>query len=220
MDTPPITPAAAKIHPLFIAAAIALIVFAAAGTASMLGWLPSIKAPSPTPTATESTTPVQAAAPQAAPPGAAPAAPAVPTAADKPAISRPTHSHAAAPVKHTPKAETPVTVCHSCGVISAIRTIEQQGEGSGLGAVAGGVTGALLGHQIGGGTGKDIATIAGAVGGAYTGNQIEKNVKKSRHYEINVRMEDGTYRVINQATEPAFAIGDKVKIIDGHLELN
>lgn len=217
MEAPSNNPSAAKTPPLYIAAAIAVIVFAAAGTANMLGWLPAAKMP-PVPAATAPAAPVQAAATPAAPPTAAPAAPTAPLAAE--ATPRPAASHASAPAKHAPKAEARVTVCHSCGVITSIRAIEQQGEGSGLGAVAGGVTGALLGHQIGGGTGKDIATLAGAVGGAYTGNQIEKNVKKSRHYEITVRMEDGTHRVINQATEPAFATGDRVKIIDGRLELN
>ncbi|MEM6159677.1 glycine zipper 2TM domain-containing protein [Erwinia sp. P6884] len=41
--------------------------------------------------------------------------------------------------------------------------------GSVLGAVAGGV----LGHQFGGGRGKDVATVAGALAGGYGGNQAQ-----------------------------------------------
>jgi len=41
--------------------------------------------------------------------------------------------------------------------------------GSVLGAVAGGV----LGHQFGGGRGRDVATVAGAVAGGYAGNQVQ-----------------------------------------------
>lgn len=43
--------------------------------------------------------------------------------------------------------------------------------GSAIGAVAG----ALIGHQIGGGKGKDLATIAGAVGGGVAGHEIQKH---------------------------------------------
>ena len=41
--------------------------------------------------------------------------------------------------------------------------------GSVLGAVAGGV----IGHQFGGGRGRDIATVAGALAGGYGGNQVQ-----------------------------------------------
>lgn len=116
------------------------------------------------------------------------------------------------------KAQAPA--CGNCGAITAIRTVEQAGEGSGLGAIAGGVVGGLLGHQVGGGTGKDLATIAGAVGGGYAGHQIEKKVKTTKHYEITVRMEDGSHRTLTQETAPAFAVGDKVKILDGMLQRN
>jgi len=47
------------------------------------------------------------------------------------------------------------------------------------GTVIGGVAGALLGHQIGGGTGKTVATIAGGAGGAYAGNQVQDSMQKN-----------------------------------------
>ena len=40
------------------------------------------------------------------------------------------------------------------------------------GALAGAVIGGILGHQVGGGSGKDAATVAGAVGGAVIGNNM------------------------------------------------
>jgi uncharacterized protein YcfJ len=36
----------------------------------------------------------------------------------------------------------------------------------------GGLIGGVLGHQVGGGSGKDLATVAGAVGGAVVGNNV------------------------------------------------
>jgi uncharacterized protein YcfJ len=40
------------------------------------------------------------------------------------------------------------------------------------GAIAGAVVGGILGHQVGGGSGKDAATVAGVVAGAAIGNQM------------------------------------------------
>ncbi len=40
------------------------------------------------------------------------------------------------------------------------------------GALAGAVIGGILGHQIGGGTGRDLATVGGVVAGAAIGSQV------------------------------------------------
>ena len=41
-------------------------------------------------------------------------------------------------------------LCADCGKVLSVKQIERQGKGSALGVVAGGVAGALLGHQVGG----------------------------------------------------------------------
>ena len=43
------------------------------------------------------------------------------------------------------------------------------------GAIAGALIGGILGHQVGGGTGKDIATVGGALAGAALGNKMGGN---------------------------------------------
>jgi outer membrane lipoprotein SlyB len=101
--------------------------------------------------------------------------------------------------------------------VEDFRQIEVKGDGSALGAVAGGATGALIGHQFGRGTGKDLLTIAGAVGGAFAGHEIEKNVRKKTRYEISVRMEDGSTRTLSQDAAPAWRIGDHVRVINNQL---
>lgn len=229
-----------KTSPFVIAASIAVIIASIVGVGAMTGLLPGRDAKSEAPpaasaptepgkTAGEATTPPQPAmmaqADATAGQASKPAPEEKPAAKPKP-VAKPVHSAAAEKpaAKATAAEESPkkeqAPVCDNCGVISAIRTVEQAGEGSGLGAIAGGVVGGLLGHQVGGGTGKDIATIAGAVGGGYAGHQIEKKVKTTKHYEIAVRMDDGSHRTMVQETQPAFAIGDKVKIIDGALVRN
>lgn len=47
-----------------------------------------------------------------------------------------------------------------------------------IGAVAGGV----LGHQVGGGSGKKVATVAGAVAGGYAGDKVQGNMQKNDTY--------------------------------------
>ena len=107
--------------------------------------------------------------------------------------------------------------CLNCGVIESIRLVEVKGEGTGVGAVTGGVVGAVVGSQIGQGKGKTVAEVAGAAGGAYAGNEIEKNMEKSTHFRVTVRMNNGSTRAITQKTDPGFKTGDSVKIENGAL---
>jgi len=108
--------------------------------------------------------------------------------------------------------------CANCGVVESITPVEvRAAHGSGLGMIAGGVTGALLGNMIGRGNGNAVATVAGAAGGAYAGNEIEKNTKKSQRYQVRVRMNDGTYRTTTQSSLPAFSVGEKVKVVNGQI---
>ena len=62
-----------------------------------------------------------------------------------------------------------------------------------------------------------MAQIAGAVGGAVAGNEIEKRVNKSKHYDVTARLQGGGVQTVSYATEPAFRVGDKVKIENGLL---
>jgi len=111
-------------------------------------------------------------------------------------------------------------ICANCGVVESINVVEVAGEGSYLGKIAGGVVGALIGSQVGQGRGTTAAEIAGAVGGAVAGNEIEKRVKKTRHYELTVRLQGGGTQTISYAAEPAFRVGDKVKVESGALVAN
>lgn len=107
--------------------------------------------------------------------------------------------------------------CAQCGVIESIRPVEVKGQGTGVGAVAGGVAGAVVGSQFGHGTGRAALGVLGAAGGAYAGHEIEKNVRKSTSWRIGVRMDDGSVRTVSQTAQPAFAVGEKVKVINGAL---
>jgi outer membrane lipoprotein SlyB len=112
-------------------------------------------------------------------------------------------------------------VCATCGTVEAVTPVQRQGKVNGvdvgnttigLGTVAGGVVGGLLGNQVGGGNGKTAMTVLGVAGGAFAGNQIEKNMKKVTVYEVRVRMDDGSVR--NMELSSAVAVGSKV-IVEG-----
>ena len=127
---------------------------------------------------------------------------------------------------HTPRQE-----CHD-------ETVTQKGpvkdEHQIIGTAAGALVGGVLGHQIGGGTGRDIATIAGAAGGGYAGNRIQKNLQdrdttttteqkcntvydsseKRTGYEVRYRLgnQEGTVKMDHDP-------GERIPVRDGQLVL-
>jgi outer membrane lipoprotein SlyB len=103
----------------------------------------------------------------------------------------------------TPLATQPAAVCDHCGVIEGVREVKVKGQGTGVGAVAGGVLGAAVGNQMGKGDGRKAMTVLGAVGGGFAGHEIEKQVRSETVYEVRVRMDDGTLRTFTRKTAPA-----------------
>lgn len=101
-------------------------------------------------------------------------------------------------------------VCADCGRVAQVTVSEREGEGSAIGVIAGGVAGALLGNQVGGGTGRDLATIAGAAGGAMAGHKIEQKVKSSKVWNVVVQYDNGNRRTFVFDHDPGFHNGDQV----------
>ena len=103
------------------------------------------------------------------------------------------------------------------GTIQAIEVVPRQ-QGLGLGTLAGAAIGGVLGHQVGGGTGKTVSTVAGAAGGAYVGHEIEKRRRSDNQiYKVTIRMDDGTTQSFAQEAEPTVKQGDRVTITNGVL---
>ena len=83
----------------------------------------------------------------------------------------------------------------------------------GVGAVIGAVAGGVLGHQFGGGSGRDIATVLGAVGGGVAGNVVQnKYVDRRPGQHIMVKLDNGVAIGVTQPTDPALRIGDAVRV--------
>lgn len=117
-----------------------------------------------------------------------------------------------------PGGTTRAVACATCGVVESVAAVQQQGQGSGVGVVAGGVVGGLLGHQFGGGKGKTAMTVLGAVGGGLAGNEIEKRARSQTVYDVTVRMDDGSTRTFRRADAPA--VGSAVTVDGNSLRLS
>jgi outer membrane lipoprotein SlyB len=100
--------------------------------------------------------------------------------------------------------------CGDCGVFEAVGAVKVQGQTNGLGAVAGGVGGALVGNRIAGNRNRTLGGVVGAVGGGLLGNAIEKHERTTTVYDVKVRMEDGSVRTVRESTSPA--VGEKVRV--------
>ena len=74
--------------------------------------------------------------------------------------------------------------CQECGVVASVTAVEVQGKTNGVGAVAGGVGGALVGSRIAGGGNRTLGGVVGAVGGGLMGNAIEKHQRKATTYDV------------------------------------
>jgi len=107
------------------------------------------------------------------------------------------------------------TLCDHCSVVDSVTTVTRKGKASGVGAVGGAVLGGVVGHQLGGGTGKTVLTAGGAVAGGLAGNEIEKNMKKYTVWVTHVTLKNGTHRTFEERAAPAFRKGDVVKV-DGN----
>jgi outer membrane lipoprotein SlyB len=114
------------------------------------------------------------------------------------------------------QAPAPVArVCIDCGVIESVNQVKKAGEAKGIGAVAGGLGGAVIGKQFGNGRGSTALAVLGAVGGAFAGHQVEKQVRSTTAYEVTVRMQDGSTRTVSQDSQPGWRPGERVRV-DGN----
>ncbi|CUI93100.1 Surface antigen [Achromobacter xylosoxidans] len=207
------------LHPLVAAAAIAVIVMCSVGVAAVMGWLPT---PSATPHAEDPA--LAQPGPEAA--NLAPAQPATPGQPQAPAARPPAQAQAPqaqAQGRPAPAPAPAAQACRNCGVVESIRQVQVPVKDNSdhlVGTIAGGVAGGVVGNQFGGGSGKTALTVLGAVGGALAGREVERNIRQQQtvtHYELTVRMNDGSSRQFRSAQPFAFASGDHVRVENNQL---
>ena len=233
-----------RLHPLLTAAAVSVTIFSAVGVGAMTGLLPISHSTNPEPTPELASKAPEAPAPAAAPlpapaapevakdemPPAAPAA----TPAKKPVHKKVAkHKSAPAPVQVAeapqaipspvppPPPAAPVEAPKPgvLGVVESVREISEPAKSSnGIGPIVGGIAGALLGNQFGHGNGRAVTTVAGAAGGALLGTKVEKDTRATKHWEIVVRLDDGSTRTLSSQAAPFWHGGERVRMVDGKLQ--
>jgi outer membrane lipoprotein SlyB len=204
------------LHPLLTVAAISVTVFCAVGAATLTGMIPVSRGTSAEPQLELHQ--AERAAPLPAPTPAPKAKPVVRKKAAPAASPRrePIYREAGeAPIVEAP---APVVQPGILGRVASVQEVKEPGEAKGLGVIAGGIGGAVLGHQVGSGRGNKLATILGAVGGAIAGNHVEKQARAMRRWDITVRLDDGTTQTLSSPTEPLWHAGDRVRLHEGRLE--
>jgi outer membrane lipoprotein SlyB len=227
-------PTAKKLHPLMATAAVAVTVVCVLGAIVLISdQVAAHRGPDsaaatsiePATSAADASDPQAGSTPSASEPAPAPAPahkvthPAKPAAppAQIAAASPPPRPAASVPpdVAMAPPPAPPV--CGNCGIVAAVRPVKSQGQGSGVGAVAGGAVGGLVGNQFGHGSGKTAMTVLGVLGGALGGNQVEKEVKSTTQYYVDVRLDSGQLQTVPVPGNPGPIVGTRVRIQNGQL---
>ena len=84
------------------------------------------------------------------------------------------------------------------------------------GAIIGAVGGAVLGHQIGGGSGRDAATVLGGAAGAAVGSQVGRTTSVADAiYRITVQTDGGLVRYYDVPASGDLRVGDRVRVDNG-----
>lgn len=155
-------------------------------------------------------------------PGAVATAP-TSAATPAPVAAQTTVNESTRPVHHTPSPNHHETArdnepdrvaaapaCSTCGVIDGYSAVQVKGQNNGVGAVAGGLGGALVGSKIAGRSNHTLGGVIGAVGGGLLGNAIETHQRTATVYDVRVRMADGSVRTVRQASIPN--VGQRVSV--------
>lgn len=204
-----------RLHPLLTAAAISVTVFSAVGVASLTGMVPhsigSQKDLAPLQIPAEVAKPIEPAITH-------PASQPTTQPATKPAARKPV-ARAHTPALAQVEAPRPVVKAGSLATVQSVREVKDPGQHTGLGPIAGGIAGAVLGDQVGGkGNTRKVLTVLGAAGGAYAGREIEKQARATKHWEIDLRRDDGAIETIRSDVAPPYNAGDRVRLVEGRLQ--
>jgi len=101
--------------------------------------------------------------------------------------------------------------CALCGTIESVRTVEVLDQATAGAADSGN-------RAEAGAAGTSAATsVLDTLSSVVTGNVAEKNVRKRLVYRVTLRMDDGSFRAISLSSPPSFAVGEKVRVVEGRL---
>jgi len=107
--------------------------------------------------------------------------------------------------------------CAICGTVESIRTVEVRVETEGAGIESGRPIGIPASRQPGRANDNSSTTLFGVAGSLFSGAEGTEDGMRKRVYRVTVRMDDGSYRAVSLSSLPAFAVGDRVRVVEGKL---
>jgi hypothetical protein len=105
--------------------------------------------------------------------------------------------------------------CPICGTVESIRVLEvrvETGEAGTDGIDSGRPAGVAAGRS---GNDNSSMTLLEVAGSLFSGSS--DGTRKRNVYRVTVRMDDGSYRTLSLSSPPTFAVGNKVRVIEGKL---
>ncbi|MCE9660389.1 MAG: glycine zipper 2TM domain-containing protein [Burkholderiales bacterium] len=119
-------------------------------------------------------------------------------------------SYAQAAPEPRPVPPVRLAACNDCAVVEAIRAVEVPSGPAALGAIAGGIAGAVFGDKIGKEHERHVTRVLGAIGGALVGHQIERSART--RYDASLRLPNGALQVRRYASPPPFHVGETIRL--------
>jgi len=102
-----------------------------------------------------------------------------------------------------------------CSVVSVrpIHVATQNGAGTAIGGIAGGIAGSQIG---GGNTAHLLGAVGGAILGGMAGNAAQKGLTSQQGYEYIVRLDNGSTVSVTQGTDVLLNPGQRCQLIYGN----
>ena len=108
-----------------------------------------------------------------------------------------------------------VSQAQGCTVVSVrpIKVSTQNGAGTAIGGIAGGVAGSTIG---GGNTAHLLGAVGGAILGGFAGNAAQEGLTSQQGYEYIVRLDNGNTVSTTQGADVLLNPGQRCQIIFGN----
>ena len=108
-----------------------------------------------------------------------------------------------------------VSQAQGCTVVSVrpIKVSTQNGAGTAIGGIAGGVAGSTIG---GGSTAHTLGAVGGALLGGLVGDAAEKGLSSQTGLEYIVKLDNGQVISVTQGTGQALGVGQRCLVLFGN----
>ncbi len=102
--------------------------------------------------------------------------------------------------------------CADCAIVESVRAVDAPPRGGVVGAVGGAIAGAILGKELGEAHTRRVLSVLGAIGGALLGREVARQASSSTHYDVVLRLADGTLLKRRYEQTPPFATGQTIRL--------